>query len=78
MGNFKLRQTGAVIQALLDKVETPDTTPTNNSQELITSGGVYTEMAKRIPGVVITEEAYQEMLEGGTLDANTLYFRLEE
>lgn len=40
MANYPLTQSGAEVQALLNKVQTPDTTPTAGSQNLITSGGV--------------------------------------
>lgn len=42
MSNFVLDQNASTIQALLNKVETPQTVPTAGSQALVTSGGVKT------------------------------------
>ena len=42
MANYQLTQTGAEVQSLLNKVASPDTTPTSSSSALITSGGVKT------------------------------------
>jgi hypothetical protein len=41
MSNFDLSLTGAQINAALNKVHNPDATPTNGSQNMITSDGVY-------------------------------------
>ena len=45
MANYQLEQTGAEVQALLNAVESPDTTPTAGSSNLITSGAVQAAVA---------------------------------
>ena len=42
MANYTSNYTGAQVDAAVGKASNPDTTPTNNSDNLITSGGVYT------------------------------------
>ena len=41
MSNFDLSLTGAQINAALNKVHNPDTTPTDGSQNVVTSDGVF-------------------------------------
>lgn len=45
MANYQLEQTGAEVQALLNAVESPDTTPAAGSSNLITSGAVQAAVA---------------------------------
>lgn len=45
MANYLLDQTGAEVQAILDAVQNPDTTPVQGSSNLITSGGVQAAIA---------------------------------
>lgn len=45
MANYQLEQTGAEVQALLNAVESPDTTPAAGSSNLITSGAVHAAVA---------------------------------
>lgn len=45
MANYQLEQTGAEVQALLNAVESPDTTPVAGSSNLITSGAVQAAVA---------------------------------
>lgn len=40
MANFVINQTASEIQQILNKAESPDTTPTPSSQNLVESGGV--------------------------------------
>ena len=42
MADYNSSYTGAQVDAAVAKANSPDTTPTNNSSALITSGGVYT------------------------------------
>ena len=41
MADYNSSYTGAQVDAAVGKASSPDTTPTNNSTNLITSGGVY-------------------------------------
>lgn len=41
MANYTSIYTGAQVDTAVGKANNPDTTPTNNSVNLITSGGVY-------------------------------------
>ena len=41
MANYQSSYTGAQIDAAVQKANNPDSTPTQNSTALITSGGVY-------------------------------------
>lgn len=41
MANYTLTQTGAQIQQILNKVQSPDSSPTSASSNLVSSGGVY-------------------------------------
>lgn len=45
MANYLLDQTGAEVQAILNAVQNPDTTPAAGSSKLITSGGVQAALA---------------------------------
>lgn len=45
MANYQLEQTGEEVQALLNAVESPDTTPAAGSSNLITSGAVQAAVA---------------------------------
>lgn len=45
MANYQLEQTGAEVQAILNAVQSPDTTPVEGSSKLITSGGVQAAIA---------------------------------
>ncbi len=63
MANYQLDQTGAEVQAILDAVQNPDTSPASASTNLITSGGVYsavgsvasdlTELGQRVDGLFL-------------------------
>lgn len=65
MANYQLEQTGAEVQALLNAVESPDTTPAAGSSNLITSGAVQaavagvsaevTALGQEVDGVTITQ-----------------------
>lgn len=47
MADFNLEEEGIEVQALLDKVQTPDSAPTQNSSSLVTSGGVYDALQQK-------------------------------
>lgn len=47
MEDFNLEEEGIEVQALLDKVQTPDSAPTQNSSSLVTSGGVYEALRQK-------------------------------
>lgn len=49
--NYQFTQTGAEIQAILDKAQSPDSAPTAGSQGLVTSGGVKTALDEKVDKV---------------------------
>ena len=52
---------------------TPTSAVTSGSTDVITSGGVYEQM-DGVKIKKITQSAYDALVQGGTVDANTLYF----
>jgi hypothetical protein len=59
MANFVINQTASEIQQILNKAETPDTTPTPNSQNLVESGGVKTYVDTQVSaGASITTNSF--------------------
>ena len=59
MANFVINQTADEIQGLLNKVESPDTVPTPNSQNLVESGGVKTYVDSQVSaGASITTASF--------------------
>ena len=51
MANYQFTQTGDEIQAILDKAQTPDSTPTSGSSGLVTSGGVKNALDQKVDKV---------------------------
>ena len=51
MANYPLTQSGDEVQALLDKVQSPDSTPTTGSQNLVTSEGVKAVLDQKVDKV---------------------------
>lgn len=49
MADYNSSYTGPQIDTAVGKALNPDTTPTENSTNLITSGGVYTDVRTRVP-----------------------------
>jgi hypothetical protein len=59
MANFVINQTASEIQQILNKAESPDTTPTSNSQNLVESGGVKTYVDSQVSaGASITTASF--------------------
>jgi len=59
MANFVINQTASEIQQILNKAESPDTTPTPNSQNLVESGGVKTYVDTQVSaGASITTASF--------------------
>jgi hypothetical protein len=59
MANFVINQTASEIQQILNKAESPDTTPTPNSQNLVESGGVKTYVDTQVAaGASITTASF--------------------
>jgi len=59
MANFVINQTASKIQQILNKAESPDTTPTPNSQNLVESGGVKTYVDTQVAaGASITTASF--------------------
>ena len=59
MANFVITQTASEIQEILNKAESPDTTPTSNSQNLVESGGVKTYVDSQVSaGASITTASF--------------------
>lgn len=46
---YQSTHTGAQVEEAVDKALSPDATPTENSTELVTSGGVFGAMAAALP-----------------------------
>lgn len=73
MANFVINQTADKIQEILNKAETPDTTPTINSQNLVESGGVKSYVDTQVSaGASITTASFapsalEESTEGLTV-----------
>ena len=59
MANFVINQTASEIQQILNKAESPDATPTPNSQNLVQSGGVKTYVDTQVSaGASITTASF--------------------
>lgn len=51
MANYPLTQSGAEVQALLNKVQTPDSAPTTGSTNLVSSGGTKAALDQKVDKV---------------------------
>ena len=76
MANYLLDQTGAEVQAILNAVQAPDTTPVEGSTKLITSGGVQAilaEMVQSLGAGFSFQGVADPAVNPGTPDNNVIY-----